>query len=254
MTLISTQAKLLNAQTPCEHCPFHKCESLRRFTPAELEFIRGFKRGELVLPRGTCIYSEGVEHQHLYTILSGWAFRFKTLEDGRRQILNFALPGDLVGLQNAMFNKMRHSVEALTEVRLCIFDRKDVWKLYRDHPELAFDLTWIAAREEAMLHEHLVTTGRRSGIERVGYVLLHLYVRLEQLGLVQENSAVFPMTQTHLADALGLSIVHTNKTIQKLTRLGLMEWRGGVLRLIDRARLTQIAFFDVDENQVRPFI
>jgi CRP-like cAMP-binding protein len=251
---MSTDLKLSDARTLCENCPFHKMEGLRPLSAELLDFVRSFKKGELVFGPGQTIYHEASESSHLYTILPGWAFRYKMLEDGRRQILNFALPSDLIGLQNAMFQAMCHSVEALTEVRLCIFNRTEIWSLYQNHPQLAFDLTWIAAREEAILHDHLLSTGRRSGLERVAFVLMHLFERLEKLGLVHENSAVFPIRQAHLADALGLSVVHTNKTIQRLSRAGIIEWRNGVFRLIDRQRLGEIALFTGAGTSLRPFL
>ena len=90
----------------------------RAFTPEELKFVSGFKRGELVAETGATILNEGAHSAQLFTVLSGWAFRFKTLEDGRRQILNYVLPGDLIGLQGTVIGEMEHSVEALSPVVL----------------------------------------------------------------------------------------------------------------------------------------
>jgi CRP-like cAMP-binding protein len=227
---------------------------LRKFNDPELDFIQRFKRAEIVVEAGSTIFSENAEHPHLYTILSGWAFRYKTLEDGRRQILNFALPSDLLGLQNAVLKQMRHSVEALTRMTLCVFNRKEVWPMYRDYPELALDVTWLAAREEVMLQDNLVSVGRRTAMERVAYVLLHLYCRAEHLGLTKDDKTYLPITQTHLADALGLSTVHTNKTIQKLTKLEVIRWRQGTFHMIDKDRLAEIALYRFDEDTPRPFL
>ena len=85
-----------------------------------------FKAGELVVDPGATILLEGTNSAHVFTVLSGWAFRFKSLEDGRRQILNFSLPGDFLGLQGSIFDKMQHSVEALTAAVLCVFPREKV--------------------------------------------------------------------------------------------------------------------------------
>ena len=79
---------------------------------------------------------------HLYTVLEGWAFRHKQIEDGRRQVLNFALPGDLIGLQLAIMNEMQHTVTALTRTRLCVFQRDKVWSVFSDHAALGFAMTW----------------------------------------------------------------------------------------------------------------
>lgn len=108
--------------------------------------MSSFKRGELVAEAGSTILSEGSHSPHLYTVLSGWAFRFKTLQDGRRQILNYLLPGDLLGLQGSIMGEMEHSVEALTTMVLCVFQRDKLDSLFEGYPGLGFDVTWIAAQ------------------------------------------------------------------------------------------------------------
>src|SRR5262245_39041589 len=189
-------------QVPCEQCPLRPKSVFRNFTDEELAFVSQFKSGEMNAEPGTTLYLEGNNSAHLYTLLSGWAFRYKTLPDGRRQILNFVLPGDFLGLQASIINEMQHSVETLTTAMLCVFPRDKLWDLYTHYPSLAFDLTWLAAREEQMIDEHLLSVGRRHALERVAFVLLHLYARAEDIGLASGNKIQFPFTQQHLADAL----------------------------------------------------
>ena len=145
--------------TPCEQCPLRKRPSLREFSAEELAFVKTFKVDELRVDAGASFLREGARSEHLYTVLSGWAFRYKMLDDGRRQILNYALPADMVGLQGALMNEMEHSVEALTPLVLCIFPRAKLWDLYSRIPTIAFDITWLAAREEQLIDEHLVSLG-----------------------------------------------------------------------------------------------
>jgi CRP-like cAMP-binding protein len=150
--------------TPCVKCPLRKVEVFRKFTDEELAFVSFFKSGELVLDAGNTIFSEGTNSPYLYTVLSGWAFKYKTLEDGRRQVLNFALPGDFIGLQASIFEAITHSVEALTDVVLCVFPREKLWSLYKKHAGLAFDVTWLGAREESILGDYLLTVGQRRAL------------------------------------------------------------------------------------------
>ncbi len=103
---------------------------LREFTPEELDFVKQFKVDELRVDPGASFLREGARSEHLYTVLSGWAFRYKMLDDGRRQILNYALPADMVGLQGTLMREMEHSVEALTPLTLCVFPRSKLWDLY----------------------------------------------------------------------------------------------------------------------------
>lgn len=164
-----------NRQTPCEQCPLRVLHHFREFKPDELDFVSNFKSGELSVDAGTTILVEGSHSAHLYTVLSGWGFRYKTLDDGRRQILNYMMPGDLLGLQGTLMGEMQHSVEALSPVTLCVFERDKLSTLFRNYPDLAYDLTWIAAQEERILDENLLSIGRRSALERAAYLLAFLY-------------------------------------------------------------------------------
>ncbi len=240
--------------TPCEECPLRRVPCLREFSPEELEFVKRFKIDELHVEPGASFLTEGTRSEHLYTILEGWAFRYKVLDDGRRQILNFALPADMVGLQGAVMEEMEHSVEALTPLTLCILPRRRLYELYSQYPTLAFDITWLAAREEKMLEEHLVSIGRRSALERVAYVLLHVYGRAKELGMVRDNVVAFPFTQQHLSDALGLSLVHTNKTLKRLIATKAIRWQGRQFEMLNGAVLDQIAGSGYSGQKNRPFI
>ncbi len=220
---------------PCERCPFRTNAAFRDFSPPELEFISAFKSGELNAEAGTTLFLEDTNSPHLYTVLAGWAFRYKMLPDGRRQILNFALPGDFLGLQTSVFERIGHSAEALTDMVLCIFPREKLWELFSNHPSLAFDLTWLAAREERILDEHLLSVGRRSALERMAYLLLHLFRRAEDLGLTDGDS-------------------HANNTLRRLTSAKVVYWKKKMFRLRDRDRLAEIAGYDFAERRPRPFI
>jgi CRP-like cAMP-binding protein len=240
--------------TDCADCPLRIKEYFRTFTQPELDFVREFKVGEFHAEPGTGIIGERTNPPHLYTVLEGWAFRYKTLADGSRQILNFALPGDFIGLQTSMFGEMDHSVDALSHITLCVFPREKIWELFKNHPELAFDATWLVAQEEKVLGAHLTSVGRRSAQSRIAFVLLHLYRRCEGLDLAGSNRMKVPFNQQHLADLLGLSLVHTNKTLKRLEASKLMSWQKGTVRFLDRDTLAEIAEFDEPTSSPRPFI
>ena len=241
-------------RVPCEHCPLRAMPHFRAFTPEELRFVSGFKRGELVAETGATILAEGAHSAQLFTLLSGWAFRFKTLEDGRRQILNYALPGDLIGLQGSVIGAMEHSVEALSPVVLCVFQRDGLAELYKRQPGLSFDVTWMAAREERMLDEHLLSIGRRSATERAAYLVAFLHQRAAAVGLAESKPLLIPITQQHVADTLGLSIVHTNKTLRKLAERKLIRWHDRACEVIDVRGLMDIDAWDGSPERRRPLI
>lgn len=251
---VGAKATSLPKQTRCQQCPLKKLEVFRAVTPGELGFIEWFKSGEFIAEAGATILAEGSSSPHLFTVLQGWAFRYKLLPDGRRQILNFVLPGDFVGLQSSTHNEMQHSIEALTGMILCVFPRDKLWTLYEKFPTLAFDLTWLASRSERLLDDHLLSVGRRSATERVAFVVLEIFNKARSLGLVEGQKLKLPVTQQHLADALGLSLVHTNKTLNALAVRRLVRLRNGILELLDEVRLTELAHIEPGGLGLRPLI
>lgn len=242
-------------QLPCEKCPLRTKPIFRQFTAEELEFVKRFKTGELTVEAGTMLFLEGASSAHLYTVLSGWAFRYKSLPDGRRQILNYAVPGDFLGLQGSVMHEMQHSVEALSDMVLCVFQREGLWRLYQTHAGLSFDVTWLAARSEQILDTQLLSVGRRSARERCAYLLLFLAQRADEVGLTSEPGKVrLPITQQHIADTLGLSLVHTNRTLARLSKERTIKWKEGQFEILDRKRLLEMADEEEHPPSCRPLI
>src|SRR5580693_10074387 len=227
-------------QVPCFECTLRACGLFKPITPIELGAINEIKRDHVVLPAGAEIIRAGDDSPEIYTLYSGWAFRYKTLPDGRRQILNFLLPGDLIGLQAAMFDAALHGIEALTDVQLCVLPRRKVWALFGQMPGLAFDVTWLGSREEGFVDENLTSVGRRTAAERVAALIVMLYKRAKALDLVLDETFEFPLTQQHIADALGLSLVHTNKTLAHLRKMGMFARMNGSLTLTNPRVLEKI--------------
>jgi CRP-like cAMP-binding protein len=238
----------------CFECALRACGLFKPVSQNELAVINDIKRDHLTLPAGTEIVRAEQDSPELYTLYSGWAFRFKNLPDGRRQILNFLLPGDLLGLQAAMFDTAQHGIEALTDVELCLLPRHKIWHLFGQMPELAFDVTWLGAREESQVDENLLSAGRRSAAERIAALIITLYKRADALALVADRTFAFPLTQTHIADALGLSLVHTNKTLARLRRMGMYTQANGSLTLTNPHVLERVAQHFRQELASRPLI
>ncbi|MBU0583195.1 MAG: Crp/Fnr family transcriptional regulator [Alphaproteobacteria bacterium] len=241
-------------QYPCEKCPLRPLEVFRDFEDQELDFISTFKTGELSVEKGSTVLVEGNHSAHLYTVLSGWGFRYKLLPDGRRQILNFVMPGDMIGLQGSLLGEMQHSVEALSPMLLCVFERDNLFGLYRKHPGLAFDITWIASREERMLDENLLSLGRRSAIERAAYLLAFIHSRAKSVGLKGGSPNEVAISQQHIADTLGLSLVHTNKTIRKLIDRKLISWRDRGCEIADLEGLMKLSGWEGLREDKRPLL
>jgi CRP-like cAMP-binding protein len=233
--------------TPCIDCPLRALPLFLSHTEEELALVQFLKRREITLEPGDTLIHEGQSDTRLFTLLEGWAYRFKTLSDGRRQILNFLLAGDFIGVQQKMSDAAAHGVVTLTSARFCVFDRDALWELHRNQPSMGFNVTWLTAHEESLVDDNLLSIGRRSAEERVATALILLYKRAQALRpMVQGDAAPgpgvpFPLTQQHLADALGLSLAHTNKTLRKLERRGLYRIADGRLSLLDPKALVRLA-------------
>ena len=227
---------------PCQLCPLRSRPLFLEHSAEEIELVQSLKRREVRLGAGQTLIHEGQTDAPLYTLLEGWAFRFKTLRDGRRQILSFLLPGDFIGVQQKMGDAAAHGVDTLTDSLFCVFQRDALWELHRRSPSMGFNVTWLTAHEESMVDDTLLSVGRRSAEERIATLLILLFKRAAALQADGGAAGVpFPLTQQHVADGLGLSLVHTNKTLRKLERRGLHRIDEGRLHLRDAKALARLA-------------
>ena len=229
-------------ETPCRKCPLRELKLFHEASGEELELVQSLKRRERRLAAGESLIHEGQTDAPLYTLLRGWAFRYKTLSDGRRQILSFLLAGDFIGVQQKMADAAAHGVETLTDAVLCVFQRDSLWELHQRSPVMGFNITWLTAHEESMVDDTLLSVGRRSAEERIASLLIILFKRAAALQADAGASGVpFPLTQQHVADGLGLSLVHTNKTLRKLERRGLHHMADGRLHMRDVTSMARLA-------------
>ena len=172
---------MADGETPCRECPLRTLKLFHEPTGEELELVQSLKRREQRLAAGASLIHEGQTDAPLYTLLAGWAFRYKTLSDGRRQILSFLLAGDFIGVQQKMGDAAAHGVETLTEAVFCVFQRDALWELHRRSPMMGFNVTWLTAHEESMVDDTLLSVGRRSAEERIASLLILLFKRAAAL-------------------------------------------------------------------------
>ncbi len=238
--------------TNCLHCPLRRLPAFQPLSDAEVKFMLRFKSGELTVAENTTILLQGAASPQIFTALSGWGVRYTLLPDGGRQVINFVLPGDLIGLQAGLLGEMQHNVNSVTDMTLCVFARADLWKLFRTSPARAYDITWLAAREEHFLGDLVATVGRRSGTERVAWGLVTLYRRALARQLAGSGMLPMPYRQQDLADAFGLSLVHTNKTLRAMQTRGLISSGGSRMVLRDLPALEKIAGLEPEVETPRP--
>jgi CRP-like cAMP-binding protein len=240
--------------TNCEYCPLRRKDIFTSMTDDQVSDMQRFKVGELVVDAGTPILLQGSNSPQLYTVLHGLGIRYRLLPNGERQVVSFVFPGDFLGLQAGVMGEMGHSVEATSKLTLCVFDRKELWNFIKAEPERGFELAWLAAVEEHFLGEALTTVGQRTAIQGVAWALVRIYLRMNASGVAQDNKMRFPFRQQDLADTLGLSLVHTNKTIAALKARQLIGWTGTEVQLHDIEELAKIGMTDLETPKKRPIM
>lgn len=210
----------------------------------EYAFLADLHMPRRKLARHREIIVAGRRYDHLFILCAGVVSRYKVLQDGKRQILNLGLPGDLIGLPSNLFEVAVNSVAALTDVVLAPVEFPKIFALFSQFPRVATALFWCSACEAAIYGEHLVNLGRRSAYERLAHLILELLVRLRAAGLGDEVSYIMPLTQELLADVLGLSSPHVNRMIRSLRDEGLATIEGQRVVIHDIAALSALAGFD----------
>lgn len=178
---------------------------------------------EVTIERRRDLVVEGYEYRKLCFVADGFGARYKLLRNGKRQILNVILPGDVIGLPGGFVERANYSVIALTEMRLhsCAIDAY-VQLCYR-LPRFGLALTWLAVHEAALYAERVVDTGRRTPPERLAHFLLELHGRLAAVGRAEPAAFDLPFSQEVLGDALGLSVPHLNRMMSQLRFEGLIK-------------------------------
>ena len=189
------------------------------------------------------IIREGERPTHISLILQGWACRYKVLEDGRRQIISFFLPGDLCDLNVFVLRHMDHSIGAITPLAYAEV-RREAFDSVADRPRVIQAMWWDSLVMAAVQREWTVNLGQRTAFERVAHLLCELFIRLRAVGLTHGSRCELPVTQAELADAIGLTPVHVNRTLQELRAQGLIILQGKELTIPDLERLKDASLFN----------
>lgn len=221
-----------------------KLDSYTQLSDAEVRAVRDAAHCVRRYGPREDIIHEGDRTDGVNLLLSGFAARYKTLEDGRRQFLAYFVPGDFCDLKVFVLTRMDHSIASVSPSAIAKLSRDTVDDLTARFPRLTRALWWCTLVEEAVTREWLLNVGQRTAYERAAHLFCELRYRLEAVELAPDDSFEFPVTQTELGDTLGLSAVHVNRVLQELRRDGLIAWQGKEMRILDREALERVAMFD----------
>ena len=223
-----------------------KLSAFVALSETDLQTLERYHRRRRIFQANHELIHEGQKNHSAFILAEGWACSFKVLPDGERQIVDFQLPGDFLGLRSILFRTADHSTEAVTRIEASEVLATDIFDSFAEAPRLATAVLWAASRDEAMVVEHLVNLGRRSAEERMAHFLLELGARLKLVGIGDKTGFDCPLTQYHLADVLGLSAVHVNRVLRQMREQGLVTFQKGRVTFDDFAGLVSLADFDTD--------
>ena len=209
---------------------------------ADLAALRSLPFTRRAVERDAFIVREGEEPGWCSLILEGCAFRQKVVRNGSRQIISFHFAGEFIDLQNCLLATNDHGVQALGTCSLAVVPKSALQALVVERPSLARAAWFDTLLEGAMIREWVVNVGRRNARGRIAHLLCELAMRLDE-GTEDGRVYLLPLTQEHIADATGLTAVHTNRTIQALRREGLISFAYGRLVVHDWGALRIIGDF-----------
>lgn len=221
-----------------------KLHAFCELSDADKKALSAFAERPAVVQANEDVISEGENPKNVYLITKGWGCRYKYLEDGRRQILAFFLPGDLCDLNVYILDQMDHSIGAITTLEFSRVPPEAMNDLGDNHPRVMRALWWDTLVTGSIQREWTVSLGQRDALESLAHLYCELYLRMRMVGLCKNNSCHMPLTQQHLADALGLTPTHTGRVVRQLNETGIVHFGRKVLQVKDLRRLQETGSFN----------
>lgn len=192
---------------------------------------------------GKDLLRESERAAHIEVLIDGWACRYKMTRDCHRQIVALLTPGEAANLDALLFTRLHYAVRTLTPTKVLTLPRDRVLALAEQHSGIAKTLGWLALNENAILSQWALCLGRLSARQRLAHLLCEMSARLGDLD-DGESRFELPLTQEQIADVLGLTSVHVNRTVQQLRAESLIETKGRTVMIADMDALRQIAGVD----------
>lgn len=226
------------------HDPFvTRSRNFVDLTLPDLQSLRGVIEAEITVKKRRDLVLDGYEFSKLCFVKDGFAARYKLLRNGKRQIVNFVLPGDVVGMPGSFLDRAANSVIAVSDMTLQICPLEAFVSLCWRRPKFGLLLSWLAMQEAANYAEHIIDVGRRTPTERLAHLLLEIHSRLAMVGMVDESAFSLPFTQEMMSDALGLSVPHLNRTLTQLRADGLIAVNDRRVEIVNRKAIELLAQF-----------
>lgn len=224
-------------------CLVTKLSHYVELTDGDKEKLATLEKSERTFDAATEIYQGGDESTDLFVVKYGWAFSYTDLPDGRRQIVKIHHPGDIVGFPDVALKYMTTTLCAVEKVCLCPFPKSSLDTILRESPKLSALLLSIALRDQVVLIDLLRAMGRMSARERISYMLLDLIARLRLTNSKMTDTIRLPLSQSQIADYLGLTNVYVSKTIIQMEQDGFIRRGDNHLQILKESELIELTDF-----------
>jgi CRP-like cAMP-binding protein len=234
--------------TARESCLADRLDIAFGLTAKERAVLVALEQSPRQCRRGHVVRRERERSDDLYIVRNGWLFSSVILVSGKRQILRFHFPGDLVGLGSGVLGEAAETLTAVTDIEMCTLPRGLLRTLFAEHPRLAAMIFSLAQADHVAMADRLASVGQMSAKARVASVLADILVRLRVLDKSITDSFHIGLTQEEIGDATGLTGVHVNRMIRTLVEEGVIARSNSHVRMLDEARLVQLANY-VDRSK-----
>jgi CRP/FNR family transcriptional regulator len=235
----------------CAKCPVRATGLCVPLPPEQIRFLEHLSTGFHQYPAGTDLFLQGGSCSSFFVVTEGWAFTYLLLENGNRQILDFALPGAFLGFQPDPELPMNYSAQCLTAVRACVAPKPAVYPVLRREARFAMQLCEVESCQQGRANDHLANVGQRDALARVAHLIVELFHRThERMPAKAGETTEFPLRLSHISDALGITREHASRTLRALREQGLCEIRQRTLRILDPSSLLRLSGFEPDPTQL----
>ena len=220
---------------------------IEHLDPNQVQIVGRYRLTDRAIKAGCDLFRLGENSEAIYSLVDGWVALYNFLEDGRKQIFQFSLPGAILAFVPKRQTAMSYSAQALTDVVVSVIPHRNLERLSRDNPEIGMQLAGSLSQDRDLAYDHLSSIGRRSARERVAYLLLELFTRSRLRWPGHRGEEMYlPLTQEHIGDATGLTGVHVNRVLRDLHKEGVAEFHYRRLCILNPDKLIDIAGIDPD--------
>ncbi len=227
--------KLFNTDSPL----IRKFSYLRQLSHGEIDALIKMHKKMRIIDARKVFLRQGDAHNQSLIVMQGWAYRYSSFSNGEQQIIGYYLPGDIISPFYSVTPRVNYSVASITPLHVCSFSHDDLTELFATSPKLEALFENLLAGEDALLTEQVCRIGRQTAYQRTAHLLLELFQRLKIIGQTEGGTFISPLTQQMMAETLGMSTVHMNRTLHKLTNDNLISIKAHTVSFLNAFKLKQ---------------